>query len=417
VIMIIAQNRLQARVIFSYIRAFLTEAPSLAQYVENITLERIDLAGDISIECHACSYRSIRGRTVIVGLCDELAMWDTDDDAAEPDSEVLSALRPAMSSVRGALLLCASSPHARRGELWKAYTEFYGKDGDVLVWKAETRTMNPTITEKTVASAYRRDPVGAAANYGAEFRSDAEGYVSREVVEVAVVKGRYELAPHEGQSYFAFTDPSGGRADAFTIAISHHQDGVAVLDAIRCRRPPFSPEAICEDFSKLLRHYGISTVEGDRYAGDWPIEGFSKFGIQYRQCGQTKSELYQELLPALNSGQVVLLDQPHLIDEICGLERRVARGGRDSIDHVRGAHDDMANACAGALLPALRPAWDPQPSDFAVMNAPVASRVRDLLAEGYSHADARMLAGRAPSRWNPESSGPSRPVCWSVPSG
>jgi hypothetical protein len=32
-----------------------------------------------------------------------------------------------------------------------------------------------------------------------------------------------------------------------------------------------------------------------------------------------------------------------------GLERRTARGGRDSIDHAPGAHDDLANAVAGAL--------------------------------------------------------------------
>jgi len=32
------------------------------------------------------------------------------------------------------------------------------------------------------------------------------------------------------------------------------------------------------------------------------------------------------------------------------LERRTAQGGRDSIDHPPGAHDDLANAAAGALV-------------------------------------------------------------------
>src|SRR5262249_19712611 len=32
-----------------------------------------------------------------------------------------------------------------------------------------------------------------------------------------------------------------------------------------------------------------------------------------------------------------------------------ARGGRDSIDHAPGAHDDIANAVAGALVAALGP--------------------------------------------------------------
>ncbi len=45
---------------------------------------------------------------------------------------------------------------------------------------------------------------------------------------------------------------------------------------------------------------------------------------------------------------------------IVGLERRTSRGGRDSIDHGPGGHDDLANAVAGVLyllrrrLPPLR---------------------------------------------------------------
>jgi hypothetical protein len=42
-----------------------------------------------------------------------------------------------------------------------------------------------------------------------------------------------------------------------------------------------------------------------------------------------------------------------LISQLHGLERRTARGGRDSIDHAPGAHDDVANAVAGALVIAL----------------------------------------------------------------
>jgi hypothetical protein len=39
-----------------------------------------------------------------------------------------------------------------------------------------------------------------------------------------------------------------------------------------------------------------------------------------------------------------------LISQLHGLERRTARGGKDSIDHGPGAHDDIANAVAGALV-------------------------------------------------------------------
>jgi hypothetical protein len=59
--------------------------------------------------------------------------------------------------------------------------------------------------------------------------------------------------------------------------------------------------------------------------------------------------LYAELLPLMNSGRVELLDQPRLLAQLASLERRTARSGRDTIDHPPGAHDDVANAAAGAI--------------------------------------------------------------------
>jgi hypothetical protein len=64
--------------------------------------------------------------------------------------------------------------------------------------------------------------------------------------------------------------------------------------------------------------------------------------------------LYVELLPLLNSKRCDLLDDPRLINQLLGLERRVARSGKDSIDHPPGQHDDVINAVAGAAAIATR---------------------------------------------------------------
>jgi hypothetical protein len=60
------------------------------------------------------------------------------------------------------------------------------------------------------------------------------------------------------------------------------------------------------------------------------------------------------LLPLINSGAVDLLDNERLIHQLIMLERRTSRGGKDSIDHAPGAHDDIANAVAGALVTAFK---------------------------------------------------------------
>jgi hypothetical protein len=81
---------------------------------------------------------------------------------------------------------------------------------------------------------------------------------------------------------------------------------------------------------------------------------FRTYGIAYRVSDKTKSDIYGGgLLPLLNSGRVDLLDNQRLVTQLTSLERRTARGGRDSIDHAPGGHDDVANAAAGALLLAL----------------------------------------------------------------
>jgi hypothetical protein len=55
-----------------------------------------------------------------------------------------------------------------------------------------------------------------------------------------------------------------------------------------------------------------------------------------------------------------LLDHPRAIAQLCSLERRTARGGRDSIDHAPGAHDDLANAVAGVVAEEYRSCWREQ---------------------------------------------------------
>ena len=61
------------------------------------------------------------------GICDELAFWRS-EDAANPDYEVLAALRPAMVTIPNSILLCASSPYARRGALWDAFCKHFRKN-------------------------------------------------------------------------------------------------------------------------------------------------------------------------------------------------------------------------------------------------------------------------------------------------
>jgi hypothetical protein len=320
--------------------------------IEAQSRETIELRNRIVIEIHTASFRTTRGYTIVTALCDELAYWQSDETSAEPDVEVINAVRPGMSTIPDAVLLCASSPYARKGALWDAHRRHYGHDGDeVLVWQADTRSMNPSVPQSYIDRHMAEDMPRAMAEYGAQFRDDIASFVSREVVDACVLRGVFELAPASCESYFAFCDPSGGSSDSFAIAIGHHdlsRDMICV-DCVGEIPAPFSPECAVAELSALLKSYRISSVIGDKYAGEWPREAFSRHNISYEQSALVKSQLYSAFLPQLNSGKVELLDSGRLINQLCQLERRTARGGRDSIDHPAGAsyHDDLANCVAG----------------------------------------------------------------------
>src|SRR5689334_24787753 len=120
-----------------------------------------------------------------------------------------------------------------------------------------------------------------------------------------------------------------------TLAVAHKDGDAAVLDLIGELRPPFSPEGVVSEFADVLKSYGMTAVKGDRNAGEWPREQFRKHGIR-------RSQEHHLPKPSalLNRGRVELLGSRRLLAQLVGLERRVSRAGRDSIDHAPGSHDD-----------------------------------------------------------------------------
>lgn len=347
---IIAADRKQSREIMSYLDG-LFSLPMFKPMVESQTSEQIRLNNRVTIEIHTASFRSTRGYTLIGAICNEIAFW-RNEDSKNPDEEIIKAIRPGMASIPGAKLILLSSPYARRGVLWDQYCRYWGQDGDVLVWKADTLTMhpgNPQI-EAEVARAYREDETAAKAEYGAEFRSDIEAFVPIEVVEAATDFGTFERPPDPALTYYAFVDVSGGTSDSFGLAIGHFDGGRIELDALREWPAPFEPDECVKEAAVLCKTYQIHQVQGDRYGGEWPRERFRVHGLTYFPSDRPKSDLYRDFLPLINSGQARLIDHPKLRSQLVALDRRVARGGRDSIDHQPGAHDDLANVTAGVCV-------------------------------------------------------------------
>jgi hypothetical protein len=175
-----------------------------------------------------------------------------------------------------------------------------------------------------------------------------------EALATCVATDRRELPPADGIKYVAFTDPSGGGKDAFTVAVAHNTAGRVVIDAVRRWPAPFNPSGVVAEIAALLKTYRVKTVKGDRYGGEFPRELFRGHGVEYHVSELDRSGLYLELLPLVMSKRIELPDDPRLLRELRGLERRCGSAGRDRVDHRPGEHDDAANVVAGVAHLAAR---------------------------------------------------------------
>ena len=345
----LACDRDQARIIVSYTRAYFDGIPALKDMVTRATASGFELNNGVDIAVGTNSFRAVRGRPILCGVFDEVAFW-RDDESALPDEETYRAILPGMATIPGAMLIGISSPYRKAGLLWKKFKAHFGKDGDVLVIKAPSLLLNPTLDPKIVDRALEDDPEAAKAEWLAEFRSDISGFLTADIIETAIEPGVVVRAPASGVRYVGFVDAASGTGkDSLTLGIAHAEQDVAVLDVAHEIRPPFNPQTAISEACALLREYSVSEVVGDRYAAGFVVEAFRKNGVEYRYSDRDRSAIYLEALPLFTSGRLRLLDNKRLVSQFAALERRTARSGKDTIDHPPGAHDDLANAVAGVL--------------------------------------------------------------------
>jgi len=317
--------------------------------------ESIELSNRTVIEVGTASFRSVRGYTIAAVIADEIAFWRS-EDSANPDFEIINALRPAMATL-GGKLIALSSPYSRRGELWENYKRHYGQHGPILVAQAETRLMNPLLSERVIKAAYERDPLAASAEYGAQFRNDIAAFIGRDLLDNNTRRFPLVMPPRSGFTYFGFVDVAGGGADEYTLSIAF-RDGERVITA-GVWAELGDPATITAKYAAILKSYRINRIQGDRYSAEWSRAEFRKHGITQEPSDLTRSEIYQEFLPMLLTGTVELPPDEKALNQFAQLERRTGRSGKDTIDHGPGtnAHDDRANAIAGAAINTKKPVF------------------------------------------------------------
>ena len=371
----IATDKDQARIVLDYIKGILELFPEI---VEKELMWQVELCNKVTISVKTCNYRAGRGFSTACIILDELAFY-RDERSANPAEELLISLLPRL--LPNGLLIGISTPYGKFGYLYEIYKQHYGKDdSDVLVWKAPTVVMNPRHEQSWMDRLLKRDKIKMRAEYEAEFREDVESYLSEDEVDAVITKGIRGSLPVLGTRYFCFVDMSGGRKDYFALSIGHNEGGRVVIDRIEERKPQ-DPAIVVDEFTGILKDYNLSRVTGDRYGGEWPRSAFRKRGISYEISPLDKMDIFLQFSPLVAMHKVQLPDNEVLKNQLLSLERKTRQGGKDAIEHPRGLHDDLANACAGCAVMLARG------STIELTPEYMASRLPVMVGESYQRFD------------------------------
>jgi hypothetical protein len=349
-VLVLTASRDQAKTIFNYARGFLEASPLLAREVVSAGVHEIMLKNGTMIAVHSNSFRTVRGRTLVACVMDELSFW-RDETSATPDVETYRAVLPSLATTNG-MLIGISTPYRRMGLLHAKHRDHFGQDGDdVLVVAGPSKMFNPLLDDDVIAAQRAADPAAALAEWDAEFRADISAFLDDALIDAAVEHGRpLEMPPVGGVHYQVFADTSGGvGADSYTLAIGHKVGQHAVVDVLRGTHGGFDPQSVTRDYAELAKEYGIRSVVGDSYGAGWVAGAWSACGMTYKRAELPKSQVYLEAIPLFARGLVRLPDHARLLRELRLLERHTHRSGKDTVDHPRGGHDDHANAVCGVL--------------------------------------------------------------------
>src|ERR1700686_3208003 len=203
-VLLIAPAKYQAEIAMGYIRADLKSSPLLQRYVARERSDEVELTNGITIACYPCSYIAVRGVSVVCVICDELAFWQHEETAANPEEEVLAALRPAMATFITAKMVKISTPYRKEGVLWREFQQ--RAELDHLVWQLPSLEMNPTLQLSVLNSARKHNEERFRREYLAEFTDQINAWVVPCVLEPCIARFRTELPRIENAAYIIAVD-------------------------------------------------------------------------------------------------------------------------------------------------------------------------------------------------------------------
>jgi hypothetical protein len=406
----LAQTVGDAQQNMNFIRLALQESPELSKLLaEKDVASEIRLKNGLVVEPAPANKSIGRGHAIPVALLDENAFWYTDKDAANPDFEVLRAIRHAQSQFPDSKVFLPSTPWAEQGILWEAYQagtlgrklrcdackaksaficEHYVEEReqfeDTLVMHASTAAMesldavlkSKELARRRLQKIRREDPEAFPRESLALFIKTIAGWLNTEKIAKAIDHGVHARTRQPRVNYIAAMDPAF-RNDSFAFTIVHHDPKLGIVqDWVEYWEPepgiPLKPGDVLDQIKQRLQMFGLEMVYSDQYQLESLQQlaldrGFSISGYDF--TGKSKAVITGGFRMLLNQERVRLLDHEVQRDQLEKLQKRVMQSGTVQIAAPPGKHDDLAMVLMLATRIALwllteEPSADERPLDI-----------------------------------------------------
>lgn len=304
----------------------------------------------LAFRVYAANYRTAVGFTCIGLLCDEVARWLDDDTGANPATEVLRSMRPAMATQPNAREYLISSPWSSLDAHYEAFE--LGQTLEQNTAAATSWEANPTLTEARCRE-LEPDDATFRREYGAEPMSAlASSIFDFHAIDEAVARCGYVLPrrPAPGDTITAGAD-FGFRRDSSACVVCHRNaDLVQVADLLELSpgaAGPLRPSETVAAFAAQLKPHGAVAVMADAHYRESITEHLVSHGLSYTSAPTDVPKTYVKLRTLLHQGRLVLPDHPKLIRDMKEIQSAPTPSGRLRIilpKRTGGGHADLVSA-------------------------------------------------------------------------
>jgi len=369
----IAQNQEGAAQIFGYVegKARVLEDKDIQVLVESdrqsrpVTGDQIRFASGAVFQVFASKKASTRNKTMICGLADEVAWWETELRSVNSDTEIIRSLRGRMITVRQfAKLLIHSSPYKESGVLY----DHFAARGTArrLFAMAPSWVFNPKYDKgpqaEEIAEMRVFDHEGYLRDYGAQFGKAGGQFYGAAEVDAAMGRDRpFTMPPEHGHDCRCWID-TAFKHDLFAAAIGYRDGESIVYPCVMWWEPrkgaPLDGRVIAAELAEMLKSYGIDRVKADQYA-DIPFgNDLATHGIRLETEAKTTPKSYamhSNFRSVLRRGAASLPKDDMIRKDILACQV-MGKGNNLAVEapHQKGFHDDITKvlaALAQDLLP------------------------------------------------------------------